>query len=113
MKKIICTVCAAFSLMTLPAMAEVIVGEVVAVEGNLMTVQTKEGQQMSFQTSDGTTYRKKTLNKHHKKKRGMRGPSDWTYEPIAEEDDWVEIVYNPKTGNGDIYEVDTVTVYDD
>jgi len=113
MKKVLCLACATFSLMVVPAMAEMIAGEIIAVEGNLVTVKTKEGEQMSFQTNDGTTYRKKALNRHHKKKRGMRGPTDWTYEPIAEEDDWVEIVYNPKTGNGDIYEVDTMTVYDD
>lgn len=113
MKKIFYLGVAAFTLLALPSTAETVMGEVISVADDIITVQNKDGQQMSFQTNDNTTYRKKALHKHHKKKRGMRGPNDWTYEPIAEEDDWVEVVYNPKTGNGEIYEVDTITVYDD
>ncbi|MBQ3695905.1 MAG: hypothetical protein II938_02930 [Alphaproteobacteria bacterium] len=113
MNKIILATAAALALTVAQAKAETATGEIISIQDDIVTLQTKDGQQMSFKTSDGTTYRKKTLNKHHKKKRGMRGPADWTYEPIAEEDDWVEIVYNPKTGTGDVYEVDTITVYDD
>ena len=113
MKKTIYLMATALALTILPAKAEMVAGEVITITDDIMTVKTKDGQQMSFQTNDNTTYRKKGLHKHHKKKRGMRGPTDWTYEPIAEEDDWVEVVYNPKTGNGEIYEVETVTVYDD
>ena len=113
MKKTIYLMATALALAILPAKAETVMGEVISVTDNIVTVKTKDGQQMSFQTNDNTTYRKKALHKHHKKKRGMRGPSDWTYEPIAEEDDWIEVVYDPKTGNGVAYEVDTITVYDD
>ena len=113
MKKLIYFMTAVFALATLQAKAETVMGEVISVTDDMVTVQNKEGKQMSFQTSDNTTYRKKTLHKHHKKKRGMRGPTGWSYEPIVEEDDWVEIVYDPKTGNGTAYEVDTITVYDD
>ena len=112
MRKTMYIMTTAMALAILPAKAETVVGEVISVSDDIITVQNKDGQQMSFKTNDNTTYRKKTLNRHHKKKRGMRGPSDWTYEPIAEEDDWVEVVYNPKTGNGTAYEVDTITVYD-
>ena len=113
MKKITYLATTALALTILPTQAETVMGEVISVSDDIITVQNKEGQQMSFKTNDNTTYRKKALRKHHKKKRGMRGPNDWTYEPIAEEDDWVEIVYNPQTGNGVAYEVDTITVYDD
>ena len=113
MKKLIYLASAAFALTVLSARAETVVGEVVSVTDDIITVQNKEGQQMSFKTNDNTTYRKKALHKHHKKKRGMRGPADWSYEPIVEEDDWIEVVYDPKTGNGTAYEVDTITVYDD
>lgn len=113
MKKLMYLASAALALTVLSAKAETVVGEVVSVTDDIITVQNNEGKQMSFKTNDNTTYRKKTLRKHHKKKRGMRGPNDWTYEPIAEEDDWIEVIYNPKTGNGNVYEVDTITVYDD
>lgn len=113
MKKILYLSAAIMALITLSAKAETVMGEVISVTDDIVTVKTKDGQQMSFQTNDNTTYRKKGLHKHHKKKRGMRGPADWTYEPIAEEDDWIEVVYNPQTGNGTAYEVDTITVYDD
>ena len=112
MKKIICLTVAALGLTILQAKAETVIGEVVSVTDDIITVKTKDGQQMGFQTNDNTSYRKKALHKHHKKKRGMRGPADWTYEPIAEEDDWVEVIYDPKTGNGTVYEVDSITVYD-
>ena len=113
MKKIFYLSTAAVALITLPSMAETVMGEVISVTDDIITVQNPEGKQMAFKTNDNTTYRKKVLHKHHKKKRGMRGPNDWTYEPVAEEDDWVEVVYDPKTGDGTVYEVDTITVYDD
>lgn len=113
MKKTLYLAAAALAFTILPTHAETMMGEVLTVNGDIITVQDNEGQQRSFKTNDNTTYRKKTIHKHHKKKRGMRGPDGWTYEPIAEEDDWVEVVYNPKTGDGKVYEVDTITVYDD
>ena len=113
MRKTMYLMATAIILAILPAKAETVMGEVISVTDDIITVQNKDGQQMSFKTNDNTTYRKKALRKHHKKKRGMRGPNDWTYEPIVEEDDWVEIIYNPKTGDGVAYEVDTITLYDD
>ena len=113
MKKTLFLTAAALAFSILSARAETVMGEVVSVTNDIITVQNQEGKQMSFKTNDNTTYRKKALHKHHKKKRGMRGPADWSYEPIVEEDDWIEVVYDPKTGNGVAYEVDTITVYDD
>ena len=113
MKKILYLASVVLAVTALSVRAETVMGEVISVTDDIVTVKTKDGQQMSFQTNDNTTYSKKGMKKHHKKKRGMRGPTDWTYEPIAEEDDWVEVVYNPQTGNGTAYEVDTITVYDD
>ncbi|MBQ4472508.1 MAG: hypothetical protein II942_04640 [Alphaproteobacteria bacterium] len=103
----------ALGMIALPAFAETTMGEVVGVEGDLIMVQTTTGPKLTFKTNDNTTYRKKTLKRHGKRKRGMHSPNDWVYEPVAEEDDWVEITYNPETGNGSVYEVDTITVYDD
>ena len=113
MNKLLSMISLAAIVVAIPALAETISGEVLSVDGNTVVVKTNEGQKMTFQTTDKTTYRKKKLIKHTKKKRGMRGPNDWTFQPVAEEDDWVEITYNPKTGDGTAYEVDSVTVYDD
>ena len=113
MKKIIYTTAMALTLAILPANAETVMGEVISVTDDIVTVKTQDGQQMAFQTNDNTTYRKKALHKHHKKKRGMRGPADWTYEPIAEEDDWVEISYTPATNEMQSAEIQEVVVYDD
>ena len=113
MKKTLCLTAAALAFTISSVQAETVMGEVISVTDDIVTVKNKEGQQMSFKTNDNTTYRKKALHKHHKKKRGLRGPDGWSYEPIAEEDDWVEVVYDPKTGDGTAYEVDTITVYDD
>ena len=55
------------ALSILPAKAETVMGEVISVTDDMLTVQNKEGQQMTFKTNDNTTYRKKTLKKHHKK----------------------------------------------
>ncbi|MBP5344054.1 MAG: hypothetical protein J6Y85_03170 [Alphaproteobacteria bacterium] len=87
-------------------------GKVTSVNGNNITVQAENGQQMTMATTDQTTYRKKKMHKKNKMKRGKR-PAEWTYAPIAEEDDWVEVVYNPATGNGTVSEVQEVVVYDD
>ena len=113
MKKTIYLIATAAALAILPAKAEVVMGEVVSVTDDIITVKNQQGQQMSFQTNDNTTYRKKALHKHHKKKRGMRGPADWTYEPIAEEDDWVEVTYTPATNDMQTAEVQEIVIYDD
>ena len=98
---------------SLTTKAETVMGEIIAISGNNMAVQTNDGQKMSFKTTDNTNYRKKKMKHHRKFKRGSKEQAMWTYEPIAEEDDWVEITYNPKTGEEDIYEVQTITVLDD
>ena len=98
---------------SITAQAETVMGEIIAISGNDMAVQTSDGQKMSFKTTDNTSYRKKKIRRHHKFKRGSKEQATWTYEPIAEEDDWVEVTYDPKTGEEDIYEVLTITVLDD
>lgn len=104
---------AILSMATLPALAETTSGEVVEIDGSLITIETPSEERMTFQTTDNTNYRKKKLKSHHKKKRGMRSPENWHFTPIAEENDWVEVVYNPKSGTATVYEVDTITVFDD
>lgn len=99
-------------MLSYQAQAATASGKVTAVNGNNITVQTENGQQMTMATTDQTMYRKKKMHKKNKTKRGKR-PAEWSYEPIAEEDDWVDVVYNPATGNGTVSEVQEVVVYDD
>ena len=87
-------------------------GKVTAVDGNTITVQTEDGQKMTVNTNDKTTYRKKKMMKGRKTKRGKQA-IEWSYTPIAEEDDWVDVVYDPATGKGTAYQVQDIVVYDD
>ncbi len=92
--------------------AETLTGKVVAAKGNDITVQQADGTQKTLKVNDDTTYRKKKMMKkdkakqHKKMKRGEMA----SYTPLVEEDDWVEVVYSPTTGDGWI--VEDVTVYD-
>jgi len=113
MKKLLLVGTVASSLMLASTvMAATASGKVTAVDGNNITVQTEDGQHMTMQTTDKTTYRKKKMAKKHKTKRGKKN-IEWTYTPIAEEDDWVDIVYDPTTGQGTAYQIQDVVVYDD
>ncbi len=112
MKKMFYAATAALAFSVLPVMAETATGEITDITDGLVTLSTKDGQEMMFQTTDNTTYRQKKMHRKNKHKKGMRDGENWRYIPIAEEEDWVEIVYDPKTGNGTIYEVDTITVFD-
>ena len=89
-------------MLSYQAQAEIASGKVTSVDGNSIIVQTENGQQMTMNTTDQTTYRKKQMNKKNKTKRGKRN-AEWTYTPIAEEDDWVDVVYDPSTGTGTAY----------
>ena len=94
------------------ANAETTSGKVLSVDGKTITVQTEDGQKMTMNLNDKTTYRKKKMVKTHKTKRGTKA-IEWSYTPVAEEDDWIDITYNPATGTGTAYQVQDVVVYDD
>jgi hypothetical protein len=99
-------------ILSCQAQAETASGKVTAVNGNNITVQTQDGQQVTMATTDQTTYRQKKKHKKNKMKRGKRS-MEWTFTPIAEEDDWVDVVYNPATGDGTLSEIQEVVVYND
>lgn len=101
-----------FTLTT--AGAETFVGKVQDIQGNLVSVKTEEGQVKQFKTTDKTSYRQKKMKKHHKVKRGkMPAASVVGYEPMIEEDDWIELSYTPGAQSADTEEIDSVIVYDD
>lgn len=93
------------------ASAETAKGKVVDIVGDMVTVQLSNGEQVTMATTDETTYRqqKKMRNKTKKGK----GLPTGKYQPMIEEDDWIEVVYNPATQTGEVAEIDAVTLYDD
>ena len=102
------------AFLTTTAHAETLVGQVEDIQGNTLILTTEDGQTKTFKTSDDTHYRKKKMKKEHKLKRGkMSPPKAVGYEPMVEEDDWIELIYTPSTQQLDAEEVQSITVYDD
>lgn len=92
--------------------AETMTGKVLSRNGNQITLQQKDGTIKSLTLTDNTTYRKKKMMKKDKVKQGhtmKKGES--YYQPMLDEDDWIEVVYTPTEDNDLIME--DVTVYDD
>lgn len=93
-------------------LADSVSGKVVSVDGNQVTVQKKDGTQATMQVSPDTTYRKKKIAKHDKMKKGYHvKKGEAYYKPMMEEDDWVDVIYSPSTG--DVWVIEDVIVYDD
>ena len=95
------------------AEAATVSGEVVKAKRGSIVVQTEDGDKMTFHTTDGTTYRQKKVHRKGRMHKGKMMPADAYYEPMVEEDDWVEITYTPATNDMQTAEVQEVVVYDD
>lgn len=93
--------------------AETISGNVVKTKNDLLTIQTEEGEKMILQTTDGTTYRKKKVYRKGSKRKGKVTPATNSFQPMVEEDDWVEITYTPATNKMQSAEIQEVVVYDE
>lgn len=114
MKKLCLTVATVALFVAFGANAETAKGRVVSQEGNMITVQTQNGEHVTMALTDHTTYRKKKMMKHAKKKYGkMYKKGDSYYEPIVEEDDWIELTYTPAKDSMSNAIVEDVIVYDD
>ncbi len=113
MKKLLIAGAAALVLIgTASVQAETVQGKVLSTKGNTVTIQQKDGTIKSLTTTDNTTYRKKKMMKKNKMKHGQMLEKGKTYyEPLMEEDDWIEIVYTPTSDNEMV--IEDVTVYDD
>jgi len=113
MKKLLLAGAIALALgMGTDVLADSVSGKVVSVDGNQVTVQKKDGSQATMQVSSDTTYRKKKVAKEDKMKKGQHIKKGETYyKPMMEEDDWVDIIYSPSTG--DMLIIEDVIVYDD
>lgn len=94
------------------ANAETMTGKVLSRNGDQVTLQQKDGTIKSLTVTDNTTYRKKKIMKKNKVKKGhTMKKGEAYYQPMLEEDDWVEVVYTPTEDNDLVME--DVTVYDD
>jgi len=114
MKKLCLTVATAALFVAFSANAETAKGKVIDTEGNMITVQTQNGDQVTMTLTDNTTYRKKKMIKHDMKKHGkMYKKGDTYYKPMLEEDDWIELVYTPAKSSETSAVVEDVIVYDD
>ena len=92
------------------ACAETVYGKVIRANDDTLTVKTEDGQKMDMQMTDNTTYRQKRVRQRIKKSRHQMSKMDGYFEPMVEEDDWVEITYTP---NNNVQEIQEVIIYDD
>ena len=106
MKKILLIALCLFA--TTWANAETVSGEVVKAKKNKIIVQTNEGENVTLYTTDGTTYRQKKIHR-----KGKMKTAGGYYEPMVEEDDWVEITYTPAKDGSQMAEIQEVIVYND
>ena len=93
--------------------AENISGNVVKAKKDMLTIQTEDGEKMNLQTTDNTTYRKKKVYRKGSKRKGKMTSASNSFEPMVEEDDWVEITYTPAKNEMQGAEIQQVIVYDD
>ena len=91
--------------------AETISGEVTGVRKNTITIRAEDGEKMTLHTTDNTSYREKKVARKGKKHKGKMHSAETYYRPMVEEDDWVDIIYSPSTG--DMLIIEDVIVYDD
>jgi len=100
------------ALFSVNASAESISGKVVSTEGDTVVVRQSDGTKMTLTATPDTTYRQKKVAKHDKMKHGRKITKGQSYyQPMVEEDDWVDIIYSPDTNS--IYVIEDVVIYDD
>ena len=112
MKKILlCSVVALGMGLSVGCRAEMATGHVVETKGDSVTVQQENGQQVTMQTTPETTYRTKKTAKRNKIQNGRKMKEGEVYfQPMVEEDDFIEVIYSPKTGN--VLIIEDVIIHD-
>lgn len=114
MKKVFLMGAAAALMMSFNVQAETVKGKVIDQNGNMLTVQTQDGQQLKMAVTDNTTYRKKKMvSKDKRKGDKMYKKGDTYYSPMVEEDEWIELQYVPAANTMSTAVVEDVIVYDD
>lgn len=114
MKKLCLTAAVAALFISFTANAETAKGKVIDVDTHTITVQTQNGEHVTMALTDHTTYRQKKTSKRDMKKHGKKHAKSKTYyEPLVEEDDWIEVTYTPAKDSTSNAVVEDVIVYDD
>ena len=93
--------------------AETVSGKVTGVRKSTITVRTDDGEKITLQTTDNTSYREKKVSRKGKMHKGKMMPAETYYRPMVEEGDGVEITYTPPKNNIQSSEIQEVVVYDD
>lgn len=91
--------------------AETAQGKVKSQDGMNLVIITDNGNEMMMITDDNTTYRKKKIHRSKKGSKNMQKNKS-SFQPIVEEDDWVEVIYNAK-GEPVEYIVEDIIIYED
>lgn len=113
MKKMFLFVAAFVALMVFNAQAAVVQGKVQDVQGATIVLETADGAVQSYQVSDNTIYRAKKIMKEDTQKYNRQFKKGEAYfQPMVEEDDWVELTYTPNNQDLGVAEVNQVIVYD-
>ena len=93
--------------------AETISGKVSQVSPSSVTILLDNGEQVTMQLNDDTTYRSKKYHHKHKVRRGAQETdASWYFQPMFEEDDYVEVIYSA-TGEPVAAAAESVVVYDE
>ena len=111
MKKILLMTTAAALALAPCVHAESVSGKVTAVTPSSATITLDNGENVTIGLNENTTYRSKKYHHKHKLKRGTP-TGDWHFQPMFEEDDYVEIIYS-NTGEPIAAAAESVVVYDD
>ena len=113
MKKILLMTTAAVLAVAPCVRAETVSGKVTAVTPSSVTITLDNGEKVTLGLSENTTYRSKKYHHKHKVKRGGQDSAgSWHYQPMFEEDDYVEVIYS-KTGEPVAAAAESVVVYED
>ena len=91
------------------ACAETTSGKVVKADGHAVTIRQADGSEATMKTTEATTYRKKKVA--DKNWNENTKPQKSQIKPILEEDDYIEVIYFPATG--DEWIIEDVVIYDD
>ena len=95
--------------MGVSACAETTAGKVIKTDGHTVTIRQSDGTEATMNTTEATTYRKKKVTDKHWNEKSQ--PQNAYFKPIIEEDDFVEVIYSPSTG--DEWIIEDVVIYDD
>ncbi len=85
-------------------------GTVTATQNGVLEIKQGDGEVKTFSITPETRYRQKKMTESTQASTENETQDDSYFEPIVEEDEWVEVYYTP---NGDTLVVEDVIIYED